>query len=450
MNVTLNKTDSVNATISVEVVKNDYIKEVDDSLKDLRKNAVIPGFRKGMVPPSFLRQKYFKSILVEELNKLVSKNLSGYINDNDISILGEPLPVKEQELIDFDKQEDFTFTFDVGLSPEINVKISKEDIVPYYILQSSEEMIDKQVEHIRSQYGDYAEVEVIEENDIVKGKLIEVDEKGEPVENGIIVESASLLPKYIKNEEEKAKILNAKLNSTIIFNPYSAYDGNEAELSSFLKIEKEKVNNHKNDFSFEIDEISSFKAAEINQELFDKAFGQGTIDSEETFRNKIKESIAQQLTPQSDYKFFIDTIKYLEERASGLQFPDEFLKRWLLASDENKTPESVEEDYPKIIKDLTIHIIKELLIKENNITIEESELQEYARRVTRAQFAQYGMYDIPDETVEQYSQDMLKKKESYRSLGDKIFEDKLMKVLKEQITMESKEISIEEFKELIK
>jgi len=450
MNVTLNKTDSVNATISVEVVKNDYIKEVDDSLKDLRKNAVIPGFRKGMVPPSFLRQKYFKSILVEELNKLVSKNLSGYINDNDISILGEPLPVKEQELIDFDKQEDFTFTFDVGLSPEINVKISKEDIVPYYILQSSEEMIDKQVEHIRSQYGDYAEVEVIEENDIVKGKLIEVDEKGEPVENGIIVESASLLPKYIKNEEEKAKILNAKLNSTIIFNPYSAYDGNEAELSSFLKIEKEKVNNHKNDFTFEIDEISSFKAAEINQDLFDKAFGQGTIDSEETFRNKIKESIAQQLTPQSDYKFFIDTIKYLEERASGLQFPDEFLKRWLLASDENKTPESVEEDYPKIIKDLTIHIIKELLIKENNITIEESELQEYARRVTRAQFAQYGMYDIPDETVEQYSQDMLKKKESYRSLGDKIFEDKLMKVLKEQITMESKEISIEEFKELIK
>lgn len=450
MNVTLNKTDSVNATISVEVVKNDYIKEVDDSLKDLRKNAVIPGFRKGMVPPSFLRQKYFKSILVEELNKLVSKNLSDYINDNDISILGEPLPVKEQELIDFDKQEDFTFTFDVGLSPEINVKISKDDIVPYYILQSSEEMIDKQIEHIRSQYGDYAEVEVIEENDIVKGKLIEVDEKGEPVENGIIVESASLLPKYIKNEEEKAKILDAKLNSTIIFNPYSAYDGNEAELSSFLKIEKEKVNNHKNDFTFEIDEISSFKAAEINQDLFDKAFGQGTIDSEETFRNKIKESIAQQLTPQSDYKFFIDTIKYLEERASGLQFPDEFLKRWLLASDENKTPESVEEDYPKIIKDLTIHIIKELLIKENNITIEESELQEYARRVTRAQFAQYGMYDIPDETVEQYSQDMLKKKESYRSLGDKIFEDKLMKVLKEQITMESKEISIEEFKELIK
>ena len=449
MNVTLNKTDSVNATIKIEVVKADYVNEVENSLKDLRKNAVLPGFRKGMAPPSFLRQKYGISILVEEINKMVSKTLSDYIKDNDLKILGEPLPAEGQETIDFDKQEDFEFTFDIGLSPEIDVKLTKDDKLPYYHIQVNEEMMEKQIEYFKNQFGNHDSVEDIDDKDLVKGNLKELDENGEPKENGITVENAVLLPTYLKNEDEKAKVLGAKLNSTVIFNPFKAYEGAEVELASFLNVKKEEVNIYTGDFSYEINNISRFKAAELNQELFDKVFGPETVNSEESFREKVKEDLTKQLAPEGDYKFILDAMKFLEERATDVQLPDAFIKRWLLASDEKRTPESIEEEYPKMMKELKFHIIKEQLIEENEITIEEGELQEYARQMTRAQFAQYGMSNVPDDLLEKYSQEMLKKKETYRSLGDKVFEDKLIKILKEQMTLEPKEISIDEFKELV-
>ena len=449
MNVTLNKADSVNATITVEVAKADYVNEVENSLKDLRKNAVLPGFRKGMAPPSFLRQKYGKSVLVEEINKLVSKSLFNYIKENELNILGEPLPAEQQAEIDFDKKEDFAFTFDVGFSPEIDVKFSKKDVIPYYRIQATEDMIDKQIEQIVHQFGAHVEVEDVEDNDIVKGNLIELNENGEPKDNGINIENGMLIPMYMRNEEEKAKFIKANINTKIVFNPNKAYDGHETELASFLKIKKEEVSNYTGDFSFEIKEITRYKKAEINQELFDKVFEPGTVNSETAFREKVKEDIGKQLSPESDYKFIIDALNYFKEKISDLQFPDAFLKRWLLASDEKRTPESVEEDYPKIIEDLKSHIIKEKLIEKNNLTIEDGELQEYARRVTRAQFAQYGMPNVPDDLLEKYSQEMLNKKETYRSIGDKVFEDKLIVILKEKMVLETKDVTIEEFKELV-
>jgi len=449
MNVTLNKTDSVNATITINVEKADYESKVENSLKDLRKNAVIPGFRKGMVPPSFLSQKYGKSILAEELNKLVSQSLTDYIKDNNLAILGEPLPDEKQEQIDFDKQEDFTFSFDIGLAPEIDIRLTKDDRMPYYRIQVAGDMIDKQIEQFKSQNGSHELVEDIEDNDLVKGNAVELDENGEPKTNGINSENAMLLPGYIKSEEEKAKLNNAKLHSTVIFNPYKAYDGDERELASFLNIKKEEMKNHTGDFSFEITEISRFKAAEINQELFDKVFEPaGTVTSEEMFREKVKEELEKQLTPESDYKFILDARKLLEEKAAGLQFPDDFLKRWLLDTDSKRTPESVEEDFPKILNDLKFHLIKEHLIEENNITIADGEMEKYAIQATRAQFAQYGIQNIPGDLLEKYAEDMLKKKESYRSLGEKIFEDKLIKVLKEQATLEPQEITREDFQKM--
>jgi len=450
MNITLNKADTENATIAVEVVKADYVNEVENSLKDLRKNAVIPGFRKGMVPPSFLRQKYGKSILVEEINKLVSQKLIDYIKENELNILGEPLPAESQEQIDFDKQEDFVFTFDIGLSPIIDVKLTKEDTLPYYTIQVSEDMLNKQIERFTTQFGSHVPVDNVEDNDLVKGNLVELDENGEPKANGFNADSVTLLPNYFKNEDEKAKFLNAALHSIIVYNPYKAYDGNEAEMASLLKIKKEEVNKYTGDFSFDIQEITRFKNAEINQELFDKVLGEGKVDTLKAFRSNIKKDLAKQLIPESDYKFYVDALKFLEERASGLKFPEAFLKRWLLASDQNRTPESVEEDYPKIIKDLKFHLIKEQLIEENEIKIEENELTEYAQRLTRAQFAQYGMYDIPDDLLEKYSQEMLNKKETYRSLGEKIFEDKLIKKLKKLMTLDNRDVTIEDFQELIK
>lgn len=253
------------------------------------------------------------------------------------------------------------------------------------------------------------------------------------------------MPLYIKNEEQKSKFIAAKLHSTLVFNPYAAYEGNEAELASFLKIKKEEVKNYIGDFSFEITEITRYKPAELNQELFDKLYGEGSVDSEEAFREKVKESLAQQLTPQSDYKFILDARKLLEKKADGIVFPDAFLKRWMLASNADRTPESIEEDYPKILEDLKFHLIKEQLIKENEIKVEEKDLLEYAQQVARAQFTQYGMFNVPDHLLENYVQEMLKKEETVRSLVDKSLEGKLIQILKEQVTLETQEITVEDF-----
>jgi trigger factor len=448
MNITLNKTDAVSAAITIEIGKADYADKVENSLKDLRRNAVIPGFRKGMVPSSLLRQKYGKSIFVEEINKLVSESLTNYIKENTPDILGEPLPAEGHAPADFDTQEDFEFTFDIGLSPQLDVQLTKDDKLPYYLIQISEELIDKQIESYQSKFGSHESAEEVDGNDLVKGLLIELSENGEPKEGGISQENAVLMPVYIKNEEEKAKFIQAKNHSTVVFNPAKAYEGNEAEIASFLNIQKEDAANYTGDFSFEIKEISRYKSAELNQELFDKVFETGTIDSEEAFREKVKEILAQQLAPESDYKLFLDTWKLLEEKTSDLQFPDAFLKRWLLYSDSKRTPESLEEEYPGIVKSLKYHLIREHLIEINDIKIDESDIHENAKRAVRNQFAQYGIDTVSDEFLEKYATEMVQKQETYRSLGDRAFEDKLMQLMKEQVTLETQEISLEDFKKL--
>jgi trigger factor len=449
MNITLNNIDPVNASIKVEVANADYANKVENALKDLRKNAVIPGFRKGMVPKSRIQQMYGKSVLVDEVNKLVSKELYDYIQENNLNILGEPLPaVEERKPLDFDKLDDYEFTFDIALAPQIDVKLTKDDKMPYYTILVTDEMIDKQIENFKANYGAYDQVEEVDGKDLAKGHLIALNENGEPVEDGINFEDAVLMPSFIKDETEKAKFLNAKLNSVIVFNPFKAYEGNEAELSSFLKIKKEEVKDYTGDFSFELKEISRYTPAELNQDLFDKIYEPGTVASEEAFREKIKENIAQQISPESDYKFILDARKLLESKAADVQFPEAFLKRWLLATNTEKTPESVEEDYPRIIEDLRFHLIQEQLAKDNGIKVEEEDIREYAKKATRAQFAQYGMANVPDDLLENYSKEMLKKEETVRNLINKAMEDKLISVLKEQVTLEPKEVTVEEFQKL--
>jgi trigger factor len=449
MNVTLKNTDSVNAAITIEIAKADYEKEVENGLKELRRNANIPGFRKGMVPVSRIRSLYGKSILVEEINKLVSGKLYDYIKEKDLKILGEPLPaLGEVKPLDFDSQEDYEFTFDIGLAPEIDIKLTKDDKLTYYKIAASDDMLNRQLESFKSSFGSYEKVEDIKERDMVKGHLLELDETGAAKTDGLNDENAVLMPSYIKDEGEKAKFLEAKLNTILVFNPYKAYEGNEAELSSFLKVKKEEVVNYQNDFSFEIKEISRHTEAELNQELFDKVLGPGVADSEVSFLKKVKSNIEKQLLPESDYKFILDAKKALLEKATDLQFPDEFLKRWLLVSNPDRTAESFEEDYPKIIEDLKYHLIEEQLIKDNGLTVEDAEIKEASENAIRAQFAAYGMSDVPAQLLENYSQEQLKKEDTVRNLISKVLETKLIKVLKEQATVKNKKTTVEDFQKM--
>jgi trigger factor len=310
-------------------------------------------------------------------------------------------------------------------------------------------MIDKQIESYKANFGAYDQVDEIKGKDMTKGRLIELDENGNPATDGIDKEDAVMLPFYIKDEEEKAKFAEAKTGAIVVFNPFKAYEGHETEISSFLQIKKEEIANHTGDFSFEIKEITRYTEAEINTDLFDKVYEPGTVTSEEAFREKVKAEIATQLDPEGDYKFILDARKLLEDKAADLQFPDAFLKRWLLATGKEKSPEIVEEEYPRIIEDLKFHLIREKLIKENEIKVDAEDIKEYAKRATRAQFAQYGMSNVPDQLLENYSKEMLKKEETVRNLIDQATENKLIAVLKEQVTLEPKEVTAEEFQKLI-
>ncbi len=447
MNITLNNVDPVNAIIKIEVIKDDYNSEVVKNIKNLRQQASIPGFRKGMAPASLVQKMYGKSVLIDEVNKVVSKNLYNYIQENKLNVLGEPLPNEtEQKEIDFDNNEDFEFCFDLGLAPEMKVKLTKKDKLPYYNIKVDEELVNKQIENFKANYGSYSEAENIEGKDLVKGLLIELDENGTAKENGIHIEEAVLMPFYMKNEAEKAKFMGAAKNTVITFNPFEAYEGAQAELASFLKIKKEEVKNYTGNFTFEIREITRYAEAEMNQELFDKVFGEGVVKNEEEFRGKIYEMISQQYAPDCDYKFMLDARALLEKKAGNVEFPDAFLKRWLLASNQDRTEESVEEDYPKILEDLKFHLIKEQIVKDNDLKVDDKDIMEHAKQATRAQFAQYGMANVPDDLLENYAKEMLKKEETVRNLIDRAVEAKLITWLKEHVALEDKEVTVDEFK----
>lgn len=448
MNVSLKNIDAVSGIVKLEIVKADYAEQVEKSLRNFRQKANVPGFRKGMVPMGMVKKMYGKHVLVEEVNKLVSENLFSYIRENKLNILGEPMPNEsEQKPINFDTQEDFEFCFDVALAPEINITLSKSDKLPYYEVAIDDEMLNQQIDAYTANFGTYDKAEEVEEKDMVKGTVAEL-ENGSPKEGGIVVEDAVLMPAYMKDEAEKAKFVGAKVNSVVVFNPNKAYEGAEVEISSFLKVDKEAVAGITGDFSFEITEITRHQKADMNQELFDKVFGEGVVTSEEEFKNKIKEALTDQFTPQSDYKFLLDAREVLVQKAGEMKFADDMLKRWLVATNENTTAEKIEEDFPKMIEDLKYQLIKENLVKSNNLKVEDADIEAFAKRVAQAQFAQYGMLSVPEDVLANYAKDMLKNKQTLQNIIDRAVEEKLAAWLKEQVELDVKEVSTEEFGKL--
>ena len=449
MNVSLQNIDKVSALLTVKLEKADYQEKVDKSLKKLRQKAQVPGFRPGMVPMSLVKKMYGKSVIAEEVNKALSEAVYKYIQDNNVSILGEPLPNEDkQPEIDFDTMEEFEFLFDIALAPEFKAEVSTKDKVDYYLIDVTEDMVNNQVKAYTQRNGKYEKVDVYEDKDMLKGLLAELDENGNTKEGGIQVEGAVMMPTYMKNDDQKAIFNGAKVNDVLVFNPATAFDNNEAELSSLLKIKKEEVADVKGNFSFQVEEITRMVPAELNQELFDQVFGKDTVKSEEEFRAKIKEGIAVQFEADSNYKFLMDVRDYLTKRVGKLEFPDALLKRIMLLNNEEKGEAFVAENYEKSIEELTWHLIKEQLIAANEIKVEQADVLNMAKEATRLQFAQYGMLNIPEEMLENYAKEMLKKKESVESLVNRAVESKLAAALKEKATLNHKSVTMEEFNKM--
>lgn len=447
MNIVRKDLDQNNVLLTVRVEKVDYAEKVDKVLRDYRKKANIPGFRPGMIPAGLVKKMYGKAAIAEEVNKLLSDILYGYIRENNINILGEPLPNKtEQKPLDFDNQDEFEFFFDLGIAPEVNVELTNKDKVKYFTIKVSDEMIDNQIKSYTGRYGKYVQEEVVEEKDMMKGELLEMAD-GKVNESGLKVQDATMTAAYMKDDAQKALFIGAKKGDVITFNPAKAFEST-TEISSLLKISKDAAKAIDADFQFTISGITRYHEAEVNQELFDKVYGEGTVNSEEEFRAKIKENIQDNLSADSEYKFSIDAKEMLLAKYNDLTFPDAFLKRWILETNENMTPETLEADYPKMIADLKWHIIKDKLIKTNEIKVEPADVEGFAKKVTKAQFAQYGMIGMDDEIVANYAKDMMKKEETLKSMIEKVSEEKVFESIKGSIKLENKEVTIEEFNKM--
>lgn len=446
MNIVRKDIDSSNAVLTLSIEKADYAEKVEKTLRDYRKKANVPGFRPGMVPVGLLKKMYGKSIMAEEINKIISDELFGYIRENNINILGEPLPSDDDKDIDFGTQENFEFSFDLGLAPEFEVELTGKDKVDYYNIAVSEEMIENQVKSYTSRFGKYTQEEEVVEKDMVKGELLELAD-GKVNEDGHKISDAVLTPAYMKDEEIKAKFVGAKKGDVIVFNPMKAFE-NEAEISSLLKISKDEAKHITSDFQITIDGITRYVESEVNQELFDKVYGEGAVATEEEFRAKIKASIAENLVQDSEYKFGVDARDMLVKKFDSLVFPDAFLKRWLLATNKNLTAETLEEDFPKMIEDLKWQLIKDKLAKKNEVKVEAEDVDAYAKQVARAQFAQYGMVGLDDAILENYAKDMLKKEDTLKSIIDRVAENKILASVKAAVKLTEKEISIEDFNKL--
>ena len=451
MNVSMQNVDKVSALLTVNIEKADYQEKVEKVLKKYRQQANIPGFRKGMVPMSLIKKQFGKSVTAEEVDRLMQEKVNEYIRENKVNMLGMPLPNEEKmQPIDFDTQEDFEFVFDIALAPEFKAELTEKDAIDFYTIAVSDEMVNSQVEMYAQRASKYDKVDSYQDRDMVKGLLAELDAEGNTKEGGIQVEGAVMMPSYMKNDDQKAIFNGAKVNDVLVFNPSVAYEGNAAELSSLLKIKKEEVEGMKSDFSFQIEEITRAIPAALDQALFDQVFGEGAVKSEDEFRGKIKEGIAAQFVADSNYKFLLDVRNYLMEKVGKLEFPDALLKKIMLLNNQDKGESFVEENYDKSIEELTWHLIKEQLVEANGIKVEQDDLLAIAKENTRMQFAQYGMMNLPEDMVENYAKDMLKKKENVEGLVNRAVDSKLIVALKGKVALNNKEVSFDEFNEMLK
>ena len=445
MDIQFEKIGKVSGEITINMVKADYEANVNKALKDLGKKVQMPGFRPGHVPASLVKKMYGVQAKADEVNKLLQDSLFDFIKTKKINMLGEPLGSDKQTPQDIEKQDDFTFIFDIAIAPKFKAELGEDDTIDYYDIEVSDDTITKQLGAMQQQAGHPESVDAYEARDILRGTLAELDENGQPKENGIVVETASLMPSYFQNDDQKKIFEGAKKNDVITFNPTTAYNENEAELSSLFKIERDDVKEHTGDFSFQVNEISRFVPASLDQEFFDKVFGKDEVKSEDEARTKIKESINELQKNDSDYKFLLDVRAYAENKVGTLEFPDELLKKIMKANNKDKDDKFIEDNYAKSIEELKWSLIKDQLAKANKIKVNDKDVKEAAIQAARFQFAQYGMNNIPDEYLENYAQEMLKHQEQVNSLIERCVDQKLSEALKSVVKLNHKSISQEDF-----
>ena len=449
MNIQFECADKVNGLMTVTIEKADYEEKVQKTLKDYRKKANVPGFRPGMVPMGLIKKQYGTAIKVDEVNRLLGEKLYEYIRENKIQMLGEPLPSEKQVPQDLEGDGPFTFVFDIAVAPEFKAELTDKDKIDYYDITVDDNFIEQQVQMYASQAGEFVEAQEWSGNDTLKGDLRQLDADGNTLEGGITTEGGMIMPSYIKGEDEKKKFEGCKLGDIITFNPKKAYPGNDAEVAALLKVEKDDVKDMDSDFSFQITEIRHFQPAAVDEKLFERVFGEG-VKTEAEFRQKIADNLKPQLAGNSDYKFLVDVRKYMEEKVGKLEFPEALLKRVMKNNNKDKGEDYVEQNFEGSIKELSWHLIKEQLVAQTGVKIEDADLKAVAKQDIRAQFAQYGMQEVPEDILDNYAEEQLKKRENVEQYVDRAIDVKLTNALKQTVKLNVKKVTVDEFNKMIR
>jgi trigger factor len=447
MNITRENIGQLNALLKIDVKKSDYEENVEKVLRDYRRKANVKGFRPGMVPIGLIRKMYGKAVQLEEINKLVSDNIRNYLADEKIDILGDPLPKEdENQLIDFDTMEDFSFTFELGLAPQFEISLSKENKVEYYELEIDEKMRTDYISNYTRRYGEFRNFDITGDTDMLKGNIEALDDAGNVVPEGLSAENAALTISVIKDENIKKEFSGKNVGDSVDFDLRKALP-NDYEIAGILRKQKEEVAEINGRFRYTINEINRFIPAEVNKELFDKIYGEDVVKTPEEFNAKIEEEIANNMKKESEYKLLID-IKKLALEKTEFPLPEEFLKKWLLKVNEKTTEEQIEKEFDSFRTDLKWQLIRNKVAKDNEIKITEEELHAEAENITRYQFQQYGLFYATDEQIHNYAHELLNREEDAKRIAEKILEEKAVEKLKEVVSLETRKITLEEFNKL--
>lgn len=442
MNISKENIDSLNAVVKIELTAADYQTQVNAKLANYRKTTDMPGFRKGKVPMGVINKRYAIPVKVEEINKMLSDSLTKYIIQEKLDILGNPLP-KDGFHINWEKQEDFTFEYEVGLAPVFEVKLSKKNKLDYYVIKADEAMIDKYAVDIAKRYGKMSSPEKVEEKDLVYGTFLELDEEGKEIETGLS-NQASISLETLKIKKLKAEFIGSSKGKIITIDPNKSFV-KDTDVASLLGVEKEAFEAITSKFSFTINNISRMAPAELNAALFDKMYGEGTIKTEKEFRAKIANEAEAMFVAESDRKFQNDSVEYLLEK-TVFELPEEFLKKWMQTVSETPiTLSEVEDQFVGYKTSLRWQIIENRIAKENKLGVTREEAIAETKKMIGAQMAQYGQALPEEEMLEQYANQILANKEEEKKIYDRAFASKMTAFFKESFNMNEKEISYKEF-----
>lgn len=450
MNVSKEQIDDLNIVLSVQVSNDDYQEKVVEVLREYRRKANMPGFRPGKIPEGLIRKMYGKGVLIDEINKIIPDALEKYIKEQELKILGELLPIVNTDEMDWEVGNDFTFSFEVGLSPEIGINLSKEDHLPKYKIIVEQEVVDKNIDNYLKRFGQFVDVAtVVDFQEKLTGDIVQLGNDGQSLPDGLSAEDTTLYLMNVKEDELKIPFENAREGDEIEFN-LSATFPNEWEMASILK-KKDKAglgDVTASLFRFTVKNIQNFVNAELNQELFDKVFGAGTVSNPEEFENRVRKNIESVYEENCMSKFNDDARQYLLENINP-PLPEDFLRKWLLSTNKEIVGETFEKEFPVFLKTMKWELIVNAIIKKYELNVEEQEIVNFAKYITGRHLSSYGMNNISDEDMNNYATNYLKEEKNVRDVVAQILQKKATSMIHATVDLQMQEISFNDFNQMM-